>query len=263
MDLFIDKLRECDSKELPKLVAENIFSFDQSFWLRLATRAESCSSPDEQKDFVELSSTIMQVVQLLVQKTQENIDSSTDKLAEILQRITKGAEEIVWPPESRAVVDELKMAIDEAETKGTLDEGFLASVSALLRQTTEMNDRPGLVALLQKILQIYAATRFSRRSYAVLASGETDEAERLLETVLLADEENWAPLITRGIVYGGGPVTEEELFAVMNKRLERMMIRTESGSYEQRILGEYLKEIEARARSTVDAFKSSPAVSES
>lgn len=34
-------------------------------------------------------------------------------------------------------------------------------------QATEKGDRPGLVAMLQKLLQLYAATRFGQRSFAV------------------------------------------------------------------------------------------------
>jgi hypothetical protein len=50
-------------------------------------------------------------------------------------------------------------------------------------QANEDADKPGLVAILQKVLQLYAAVVLSKRSYA--AKGMTvDKAEELLETVI-------------------------------------------------------------------------------
>jgi hypothetical protein len=50
-------------------------------------------------------------------------------------------------------------------------------------QANEDADKPGLVAILQKVLQLYAAGVLSKRSYA--AKGMTvDKAEELLETVI-------------------------------------------------------------------------------
>lgn len=115
-------------------------------------------------------------------------------------------------------------------------------------------DKPGLVAILQKVLQLYAAEILSKRSYAI-KDGQVDKAEEFLETVITADEENWGDLLRTGIVFGGGQVEPEDLYKVVNKRIERVTMRTESGSYQQRIVLEFLKEIEERAEATVQAFQ--------
>ncbi|KAI5054379.1 hypothetical protein GOP47_0030741 [Adiantum capillus-veneris] len=72
-----------------------------------------------------------------------------------------------------------------------------------------------------------------------------------------ADEESWEGLIRSGLVYGGGQIELEELFKVMKKRVERVDMRTESGSYQQRVVLEYLKEIEERAQAVIEAFQTS------
>lgn len=62
-----------------------------------------------------------------------------------------------------------------------------------------------------------------------------------------APEEEWNKLLIDGMTVGKGDISPEELYAVIKKRMERTLIRTEGGSYQQRVLIEYLKGIEARA----------------
>ncbi|ONM23061.1 hypothetical protein ZEAMMB73_Zm00001d006206 [Zea mays] len=46
---------------------------------------------------------------------------------------------------------------------------------------------------------------------------------------------------------GKGDVSPDGLYAIINKRVEKVFIRMEVGSYRRRILVEYLKEIQARS----------------
>lgn len=39
------------SKQLEKLVVENIFAFNEDFWIRLAARSDSCKSDDDKAWF--------------------------------------------------------------------------------------------------------------------------------------------------------------------------------------------------------------------
>lgn len=72
---------------------------------------------------------------------------------------------------------------------------------------------------------------------------------------LAAPEEEWNNILIKGLTIGAGEVSPEELDAVLKKRIERTLIRTEGGSYQQRILTEYLKGIESRAEDIVQAFR--------
>lgn len=253
LDAFIDRLRGTDEQTLPLKVAENVLAFDRTFWLRLATRADTSHSEDEQRVYQELASQIMTIVEKVVKKTQEKMDEATDVLSDLLISVADETGNIGWPLSPQKMMD-LKKAISSKQQEGLLDEGFLAGVTAQLRQAVEQQ-RPGLAALLQKVLQLTAATWLTRRAYSVRPDGTVDEAEKLLEAVLAADEDEWSPILQKGLTYGGGEVEGEALLEVVVKRMERTLMRTESGSYEQRVLGEFLKEVDDRARAVVEAFR--------
>ncbi|KAI7747272.1 hypothetical protein M8C21_022646, partial [Ambrosia artemisiifolia] len=73
--------------------------------------------------------------------------------------------------------------VSQREQEGQLDEGFLAEVSAQLQQAKEDKDKPGLEAMLQKVLQLYASKVLSKRSYATKGN-EVLKAEQCLEEII-------------------------------------------------------------------------------
>ncbi|XP_004230904.1 uncharacterized protein [Solanum lycopersicum] len=246
VDRLIDTLREASDKELPQIVVENVLAFNESFWIRLAARADTCKSDDDKKDYEELALTVMNIVDRLVHKTNEKIEASTDVLKAILKPVIDEVEEISWPLRDPEAVSLMEKEINQREQEGQLDEGFLAEVNAQLRQATKDGDKPGLEAMLQKVLQLYASRVLSKRSYAKKGN-EVLKAEQFLETIIKAPEEVWNKLLLDGMTLGKGDISPEELYAVIKKRMERTLIRTEGGSYQQRVLIEYLKGIESRA----------------
>ncbi|CAN4107481.1 unnamed protein product [Withania somnifera] len=221
VDKLIDTLREASDKELPQLVVENVLAFNESFWIRLAARADTCKSDDDKKDYEELALTVMSIVDRLVHKTNEKIEASTDVLKAILKPVVDEVEEISWPltdPEALSLMEKAK----------------------------KDGDKPGLEAMLQKVLQLYASRVLSKRSHAKKGN-EVLKAEQFLETIIKAPEEEWNKLLIDGMTIGKGDASPDELYAVIKKRMERTLIRTEGGSYQQRVLIEYLKGIESRA----------------
>lgn len=254
VDRLIDMLRDADNKELQKLVVENVLAFNESFWIRLAARTDTCKSEDDKKDYEELALSVMNIVDLLVHKTKEKIESATDVLKDILKPVVDEVEEICWPPRDPEALNQMEKEINGREQEGQLDEGFLAEVSAQLRQAKEDGDKPGLEAMLQKVLQLYASKVLSKRSYAKKGN-DVLIAEQFLETIIKAPEQEWNKLLLNGLTIGKGTVAPEELYAVINKRMERTLIRTEGGSYEQRILIEYLKGIQSRSGEIVQVLQ--------
>ncbi|KAL5713393.1 hypothetical protein ACHQM5_015473 [Ranunculus cassubicifolius] len=268
VDRLIDMLRDSNDKELQKLVVENVLAFNEGFWIRLAARTETCKSEDDkacfftcsfylQKDYEELALSVMNIVDLLVHKTKEKIESATDILKEILRPVIDVAEEISWPPRDPKALVMMEEELNRREQEGKLDEGFLAEVNAQLRQAKEDRDKPGLEAMLQKVLQLYASRVLSKRSYAKKGD-EVLKAEEFLETVIKAPEEEWNKLLLNGLTLGKGEVSPEELYAVIKKRIERTLIRTEGGSYQQRVLTEYLRGILARTEGIVQVLQGKP-----
>ncbi|KAB1207357.1 hypothetical protein CJ030_MR7G017460 [Morella rubra] len=258
---------------LQKLVVENVLAFNESFWIRLAARTDTCKSEDDkacfqlktlrhyfvltQKDYEELATSVMSIVDCLVHKTNEKIESSTDVLKEILKPVVDEVEEVIWPPRDPKALKLMEKEINQRELEGQLDEGFLSEVNAQLRQAKEDVDKPGLEAMLQKVLQLYASRALSKRSYAKKGE-EVLRAEQFLESIIKAPEEDWNRLLINGMTVGKGEISPEEFYAVIKKRIERTLIRTEGGSYQQRVLTEYLKGIQSRAEEIVQALQGKP-----
>lgn len=246
VDRLIDMLKGSSDRELQKLVVENILAFNEGFWIRLAARTDTCKSDDDKKDYEELASSVMSIVDRVVHKTNEKIESATDVLKEILRPVVDDVEEICWPPRDPNSLNLMKKEVSQREQEGQLDEGFLAEVSAQLRQAKEDGDKPGLEAMLQKVLQLYASRVLSKRSYAIKGN-EVLKAEQCLEEIIKAPESEWNKLLIDHLTAGKGDISPDELYAVIKKRIERTLIRTEGGSYQQRILVEFLKGVQSRA----------------
>ncbi|URE15039.1 hypothetical protein MUK42_11092 [Musa troglodytarum] len=184
---------------------------------------------------------------------EERIESATDVLKAILNPVVDDVEEISWPPRDPEALTLMEKELEKREQEGQLDEGFLSEVNAQLRQAKEDGDKPGLEAMLQKVLQIYASKVLRKRSY-VYKGGKVLAAEKFLETVIEAPEDHWNKLLIEGLNIGKGEVAPEEFYAVIKKRIERVLIRTEGGSYQQRVLVEYLRGIQSRAEEIVQAL---------
>ncbi|XP_050261908.1 uncharacterized protein LOC126706468 isoform X1 [Quercus robur] len=257
VDRLIDTLRDANPNELQKLVVENVLAFNEGFWIRLAARTDTCKSEDDKKDYEELAISVMSIVDCLVHKTKEKIESSTDVLKEILKPVVDEVEEVRWPPRDPEALVLMEKEISQREQEGQLDEGFLSEVNAQLRQAKEDGDKPGLEAMLQKVLQLYASRVLSKRSYAKKGE-EVLKAEQFLEAIIKAPEEEWNKLLINGMTVGKGDISPDEFYAVIKKRIERTLIRTEGGSYQQRVLTEYLKGIQSRAEEIVQVLQGKP-----
>ncbi|CAD6224111.1 unnamed protein product [Miscanthus lutarioriparius] len=253
VDRLIDMLRNANPRELDQIVVENVLSFDAGFWVRLAARIDLCKSDDDKKDYEELAENVMNIVDRLVHKTDQKIEQSTDVLKAIISPVMHEGD-VQWPPRGPDTLKLMEKEITHREQEGQLDEGFLSEVSAQLRQAKQDGDKPGLQAMLQKVLQLYASKSLQKRSYAY-KGGQVVVPEKFLECVIQAPENEWNKVLLDGLTVGKGDVSPDDLYAVINKRIERVLIRTEGGSYQQRILVEYLKEIQARAEEVVKVLQ--------
>ncbi|KAG2636372.1 uncharacterized protein LOC120661345 isoform X5 [Panicum virgatum] len=246
-------LRDANPRELDQIVVENVLAFDAGFWVRLAARIDICKSDDDKKDYEELAENVMNIVDRLVHKTDQKIEQSTDVLKAIISPVMHEGD-VKWPPREPGTLKLMEKEISRREQEGQLDEGFLSEVSAQLRQAKQDGDKPGLQAMLQKVLQLYASKSLQKRSYAY-KGGQVVVPEKFLESIIQAPENEWNKVLLDGLTVGKGDISPDDLYAVISKRIERVLIRTEGGSYQQRILVEYLKEIQARAEEVVKVLQ--------
>lgn len=86
LDELIDSLLTAsDATELTKMVAENMLSFDQRFWLRLATRSDTATSDEDKDKLSSLAKVVMQLVDAMVKQTTEQLSDSSTILQDILK----------------------------------------------------------------------------------------------------------------------------------------------------------------------------------
>jgi flagellar biosynthesis regulator FlaF len=233
LDELIDILLASTSQEqLAKTVAENALSFDQKFWLRLAARTDTADE-DAQQQLKSLATTVMQIVDVMVQQTDEKLSGSSEMLEQIL---IAGADEdsgewsVPFPAERVSAMKDVMMANYEA-----VDEALLSSCFAWMKKASD-DKLDGMVYILQTVLQLYASIELSR-------SGDgTSEA---LSKVLKTPEGEWESLIRD--MNASGEISEESFLEEVQKKMETIVLGRSSGSYDQRILAEFLSELQERA----------------
>jgi hypothetical protein len=88
LDELIDMLLAAASQqELSRVVAENIFSFDAKFWMRVATRNDSLADAEQKERLRSVADAVMLLVDAMVKQTEQQLNDS----ASILQAILRAA----------------------------------------------------------------------------------------------------------------------------------------------------------------------------
>lgn len=62
--------------QLSRAVAENIFNFDAKFWMRIATRNDSLTEPNEKERLKAVADTVMLLVDAMVKQTEQKLNDS-------------------------------------------------------------------------------------------------------------------------------------------------------------------------------------------
>jgi len=232
LDELIDILLASSSQEqLAQTVAENALSFDQKFWLRLAARTDTADE-DAQQQLRSLANTVMQIVDAMVQKTDEKLSGSSEMLEQIL---IAGADEdtgewsVPLPAERVAAMKDVMVA-----NYAAVDEALLSSTFAWMKKASD-DKLDGMVYILQTVLQLYASIELA----------EAEGTSAALARVLKAPEGEWEGIIRE--MNASGEISEESFLEEVQKKMETIVLGRSSGSYDQRILAEFLSELQERA----------------
>lgn len=239
-DQLIDLLLTAqDSKELTQRVAENMLSFDQRFWLRLATRTDSASLPEEKDRLAALARTVMQLVDAMVKKTTEQLDDSSTILQKILAAAADESTGEWKVPLQEDAIEKMKAAMELHSD--ALDEALLSNCFAWMRKASDDN-LDGMVVILQKVLQLYSSRQLCE---SILTAGSP--VDSFLKELVAADESRWSSMIREKAK--AGEISEIALMESIQRKMEGVVLGLASGSYAQRVQAEYLKELESRAKS--------------
>ncbi|KAI8102843.1 hypothetical protein M9434_005635 [Picochlorum sp. BPE23] len=240
LDELIDSLLSAkDTHELSTRVAENALSFDQKFWLRLAARADTTEDEEVKEQLKSLATIVMQVVDAMVQQTDEKLSGSSEVLEQILIAAADedtGEWQVPLPPEKVSVMREVMKA--QADQ---IDEAVLSSCFSWIKKASD-DKLDGMVYILQTVLQIYA-------SLALAGDASKDDSSELVK-VLRAQESDWEKLIID--MANEGKISEESFMEELQRKMETVVLSLSSGSYAQRIQAEYLQELQSRAKNVFD-----------
>lgn len=66
-------------------MAENIMTFDQRFWMRLAARSDTAEDEDERQRLSSLATSVMNLVDTILQKTEDQLMDSANVLQDIMR----------------------------------------------------------------------------------------------------------------------------------------------------------------------------------
>lgn len=186
----------------------------------------------------------MKLVETVAQRTEDQLQSSGRVLQEIL--VAAADEQGEWYlPLTGDQVAAMRRVMDANEE--ALNEALLSNAFSWIRKCHE--DRfDSMAKLIQKVLQLYAA-----RNVRVATGGDAShsEAAAAFNAVVDADEEQWEALLKE--MAGSGRISEASFMEVLQRQMEALVLGVQSGSYAQRVMAEYLKELEQRARAV---FKS-------
>ena len=219
-------------EEKAKVVADNVLSFDQSFWLRIAEKADQAGSQEEKEELSELANSVMKMVDNLVRATETQMEDSSTVLQEILSASADPDTGEWQVPLNAREVESMRQAIEQRADK--VDEAVIANAYAWMRKAS-MDKLPGMVEVIQTALQLYAGLALSDQS-----------RDDPLDKIIAAAPADWETLLREEVE--AGRLSEDAFQEGLQKRMEGVVIGLESGSYRQRVQAEYLKELETRAK---------------
>lgn len=276
-DMLIDALLEASSQSEGKLletVSESLLALDKEFWLRFALRTDQCETGEEKEKMATLANSVMKITELIVKQSETSLDNAQTWLIKLLQEAAD--ENGQWHlPLDESEIDKMRQFMKEklmktAGQETTLPqageeecdmESLLATAYAWMRKAmddAENKEAQGLVPLLQKVLQLYASEYLLNHSQtnplqaendALEAAGEIQfslPAREAMDKLVKSDEKEWSAQLEQ--LAEQQACTEDALLVELQKKKELIILGMRGGMYEQRVLVEYLQELEERVK---------------
>ena len=228
MDAVIDLMLEAKSEEeVGKIVVENVLMFDQKMWMRFASRSDTAEGSAEKTRIMELAGACMKLVEAMVEKTENTMEEASVNLQTVVGAAADPSSGEFDVPLNADALARMKTALESV----MVDERTLNTLYAWIRKSDE-NGLDGMVHILQRLLQLYAAR-------------ELDENSSALDTVIRSNAEEWQ---MHFIDISKEGYNETAFTKDLQRRMEGVVLNLPNGSYAQRVQAEYLKEIEDRGK---------------
>jgi len=226
---------------------------DQDFWVRIATRADSAESAEEKESLAGMAGRAMYAAEALVKEA----DAGAGNKAAVLQGILEAAADDAgaWdlpllPDRAKAMRAAFKGYYD----RGEVDESLLGTAFAWLRKCAEDGEQQ-VAALLQIVLQMYAAEASTTAGSCGEGAEAGEAAEAALNDFLRSDPTSWdaqarvlAAAATEGRAEGDAASWRMQVEMSLQRKMEAAVLNLPSGSHAQRVQAEFLKEADDRLK---------------
>jgi hypothetical protein len=266
-DALINELAACEVFDLPaKVRREGVLRAvgRPAFFLRIAERCDGAEGGERER-LAALAGNLQATLGAIVEVAEAKMDDASDVLQKIVVEAAEADGEFLVPL-SAAKFRAMQAAAFARVDDGALDEGVLTTVDAWAKKAGD-DGLDGMVAILRKVLQLYAARALTfdaaEAAAQLAAMAPPDLAEKVDTTgdapalhpayaaaaalyadVLLADADAWPATLRAGFAAdGGGGVEKRRFLAVVQAQIERVVLLQENGSFAQRVQAEFLKEL--------------------
>ncbi|CAM9261394.1 unnamed protein product [Phaeothamnion confervicola] len=274
---MITALSQASDAELPALIAQRVKQVAQpAFFLRMAELSDRITDAREKRKLETLAANVTKVLEKLLEVAEKKIDDSASLLNIVVSSCAEPTTGEFLVPLSPERLAALRQSISIHSR--SLDEGFLATVQAWMKKS-EGDGMEGMVVILQKVLQLYAAQSIlaglpppplpespppppselvpgvDAAAVAVAAgalAGSESLGMALLRRLLEADPEEWAPVMAAALLETASAsraatAAKKGLLGAVQVAIEAVVLAQPNGSLAQRVQAEFLAELTQRA----------------
>lgn len=263
MDDMITKLMNAKPYELPNAVSKAIRVVSSPrFFMRIAERADVATDEEEKEKLSALASNLVATIEAVVSTTEDRMDERAKEVEAVVKAAAEPDSGEFLVPLTKERVEAMRDALNELETS-SLDEVFLTTVDAWMNKS-QQDGMDGMVAIMQKVLQIYAGTAVVRARAQLQANvgaavsgknqAQADEAAavlsnkpaaKFLDKLLTMDTDLWDYTLANEL-QNETEVSTKGVMAEVQKTIEGVVLGLENGSMAQRVQAEYLRELVSR-----------------
>jgi len=269
---LVEELADLPVYELPaRLQADSLVSTvgTPQFFMAIATLSDEAPNSAAKARLHAFASNLANTLSAIIDQATDALESASDRLTDIVVSCADDDGELRWPlaPEKAQV---LATKVASKVEDGKFDEAVLTTLESWAKKAKgDEADMGGMVAILQKVLQLYAAhtCRYDEATTARLlhtqfpdcvkgAAGAVPPAYAAAAEVyklLIAacrdmdsDASEWNTLLEAALTpqQGAAPlVAKGALLAVVQAQVERTVLLQPNGSVTQRVLAEFFAEI--------------------
>jgi hypothetical protein len=230
--------------ELPSVVSRSLkLVSSPSFFVRIAELNDVARSTEDKEKLAALADTVMTTLDVIVRRTEEQVDTSAETLQSILAVAAEDDGEFLVPLSAEKALA-LRAAV--LERTAVLDDGFLSTVNAWMRKSEETG-LSGMVTILQNVLQQYASAVLMSNP-ALTATSKPKTAADLLDKIMATDPATWDAAIAAELdsAAADSVCDTESLLGEVQARIETIVLGQGAGTYAQQVQAEYLKELTER-----------------